>query len=150
MKKIIKNISLLITLNIKKADEDNKKKNEKKRILLTKKIKNTESMIFNQLYNLLKNNKNNKNNKNKKQRDKTFIPNYNTFSTIIDRLSVEHVKLHHFKFTMKNHFKKNELKNRLELQNKMIKILQEELLDFFKIILKQNNYNFLFEKRTFV
>ena len=147
MKKIIKNISLLIILNIKIVDEDNKKKSEKKKILLTKKIKNTEAMIFNQLYNLLKIDKDKKN---KKQRNKTFIPNYNTFSTIIDRLSVEHVKLHHFKFTMKNHFKKNELKNRLDLQNKMIKILQKELLDFMKIIIQQNNYNFLFEKRTFV
>ena len=141
MKKIIKNISLLISLNIKLADEVIKKKTSK---ALIKRIKIIELLIIKQLSGLFKNNKN------KKQENKIFIPNYNTFSTIIDRLSVEHVKFHHFKFTMKDNFKKNELKNRLVLQNKMITILQEELEVFLKIIIKQNNYNFLFEKRTFV
>lgn len=145
MKKTVKNISNLIALNIKLADaEIAKNKNIKTIKNLNSKIGISESLIVDQL-NLIFQNK-----KREKKKNKIFIPNYNTFSTLVDRLSVEHVKLHHFKVTMKNSFKKNELKDRLSLQTKMIGILQIELIDFLETVMSQNDYNFLFEKRTFV
>lgn len=77
-----------------------------------------------------------------------LISNFNTISTVFDRLSVEKTKLHHFRNNMNNILSKSEIMEKCNLQKKIIKkinyFLQEKILESF-------NYNLkiLKEERTF-
>ena len=77
-----------------------------------------------------------------------LISNYNTISTILDRLSVEKTKYYHFKNNMKKKLSPKEIKQKCILQKKIINeiniILEEKFIESFQcrvIILK--------EERTF-
>lgn len=84
---------------------------------------------------------------------KTKIPNLNTFSTLLDRLSIENVKMVHFenslrfdKLTLKE--KKN-VSQKIKTQKKIIISLKKELNNFLVDILTNKKYEFIKEERTF-
>lgn len=72
---------------------------------------------------------------------KIFIPNYNTVSTIVDRLSIENVKFFHFDLNNENLKKK--------IQIKIINLLKKELIIFLNDASKNKYYDFIDEERTF-
>tara|TARA_B100001093_G_scaffold502701_2_gene556054 strand:+ start:938 stop:1381 length:444 start_codon:yes stop_codon:yes gene_type:complete len=83
-----------------------------------------------------------------KKKKLQLISNYNTISTILDRLSVEKTKYYHFKNNMKKKLSPKEIKQKCILQKKIINeiniILEEKFIESFQcrvIILK--------EERTF-
>lgn len=77
------------------------------------------------------------------------IPNYNSFSTILDRLSIENVKLFHFQKNMKNLISTEEINKNIKLQRMIIIELKKILADFLMNILLSKNYEFIKEERTF-
>ena len=83
-----------------------------------------------------------------KKKKLQLISNYNTISTIIDRLSVEKTKYYHFKNNMKNTLSSNQIKQKCTLQSKIIDqinlILEEKFLETF-----QSEISILKEERTF-
>ena len=79
---------------------------------------------------------------------KMLIPNYNSLSTILDRLSIENVKLFHFKYYLD--FDSEEERSEKEiLQNKIISALNNELIEFFERTNFSKVYAYLSEERTF-
>jgi hypothetical protein len=78
------------------------------------------------------------------------IPNFNTFSTIIDRLSIENVKLSHFEFllTQPNQDESN-LQEKISLQVEVIKLLKRELEEFMFEAFSSKDYSYIDEERTF-
>ena len=84
---------------------------------------------------------------------KTKIPNLNTFSTILDRLSIENVKMVHFQNALRfDNLKINEkkkLKNKISTQKKIISSLKKELNNFLRQILVDKKYEYIKEERTF-
>lgn len=84
----------------------------------------------------------------KKKESEELISNYSTISAILDRLSVEKTKYHHFKYNMKHVFTKKQIDSKCILQKKIIKkinlILEHKILEAmnYKIIVMK-------EERTF-
>ena len=136
---LIKIINCIIDENIRKSEDDffNKKKinNNKIKDLEKKFIK-----IINLIYHNSKNIKSNN--------QKVLISNYNSISTVLDRLSVEKTKFYHFKNHMKIEFTKSEISKKLAFQKNLIsqinKILFEKFIEAF-----ENNITILKEQRTF-
>jgi len=83
-----------------------------------------------------------------KKKKLQLISNYNTISTILDRLSVEKTKYYHFKNNMKNTLSSNQIKQKCTLQSKIIDqinlILEEKFLESF-----ESEITILKEERTF-
>ena len=83
----------------------------------------------------------------KSNNQKVLISNYNSISTVLDRLSVEKTKFYHFKNHMKIEFTKSEISKKLAFQKTLIsqinKILFEKFIEAF-----ENNITILKEQRT--
>ncbi len=80
----------------------------------------------------------------------TKVPNFNTFSTIIDRLSIENVKLSHFEFLVAQEgADKSELDRKIHLQQEMIKLIRLELENFMTEVFLNKKYDYIDEERTF-
>ena len=83
---------------------------------------------------------------------KTKIPNLNTFSTLLDRLSIENVKMVHFENSLrfdKLTLKEKNVSQKLKLKKKIIISLKKELNNFLVDILTNKKYEFIKEERTF-
>lgn len=84
---------------------------------------------------------------------KNKIPNLNTFSTVLDRLSIENVKMVHFmnslKFDNITDIQKKKIRLKIKSQKKIISGLKLELKNFLNDVLKYKDYNFIKEERTF-
>lgn len=84
---------------------------------------------------------------------KPLIPNFNTLSTILDRLIVENVKLSHFEYQMQetdNPIESARLSRSIEAQQAIIPALRDELSKAMAEIFDSGNYETIEEKRTFV
>jgi hypothetical protein len=80
----------------------------------------------------------------------TRIPNFNTFSTIIDRLSIENVKLSHFEFLLTQAGQDElDLQSKISLQLEIIELLKKELEEFMFEAFRSKNYSYIDEERTF-
>jgi hypothetical protein len=80
----------------------------------------------------------------------TKVPNFNTFSTIIDRLSIENVKLSHFEFLLaQDGSDKSELDKKVQMQLEMVKLIRVELENFMLEVFLNKNYEYIDEERTF-
>ncbi len=135
IKKIIVNINKNIDINIKLSELNFINKTSK-----SLSLKKTETEFINLMSKL---------NTNQGYRTKLeLISNYNTISTILDRLSVEKTKYYHFKYNMKSIFSKKQIKSKCELQNKIIKKINVILEFKFKELLN-SNISVLKEERTF-
>lgn len=81
------------------------------------------------------------------------IPNYSTLSTLIDRLSIENVKLAHFENTMEHDNlspqEASGFQMKIDVQVKVIDALRQELTRLLKEAILSGNYEFLKEERTF-
>lgn len=83
------------------------------------------------------------------------IPNFNTISTIIDRLIIENVKLAHFDNQLKYEpdkvpeDKREELLNNTRTQFEIIRAIKSELSDALLLIWDEGAYDSIDEKRTF-
>jgi hypothetical protein len=77
------------------------------------------------------------------------IPNYNTISTLIDRLSIENVKLSHFQYLLENQAKDSNLVNKIKVQTEIIELLKKELAINLEVIMSDKKYEYLSEERTF-
>lgn len=87
------------------------------------------------------------------EQKKLLIPNFNTLSTIIDRLIVENVKLSHFEYLLdraaENSLNKDLAKS-VDAQLAIIPALREELTKSMAEIFQAGHYETIEEKRTFV
>lgn len=77
-----------------------------------------------------------------------YIPNYDTLSTLIDRICIENVKLFHFKHHSLGIIE-HKLNGILSLQDKILDSLCKELEDFILTTFGSGKYKFLKEERTF-
>lgn len=80
------------------------------------------------------------------------IPNFNTISTLIDRLTIENVKLSHFQYLMENSEikdKKEDLLNKISIQENIIGLLKQELENYLLDLFQHRNYEYIDEERTF-
>ena len=81
---------------------------------------------------------------------KTHVPNFNTFSTLLDRFSVEIVKRSHFEFLIETHPEDSlQLSQKIEIQNAIIDELKIRITDFLEDILQKSEYHYISEERTF-
>lgn len=84
---------------------------------------------------------------------KARIPNYNTLSTLLDRLSIENVKLCHFSIAHKaancGSAEKLALERKMCVQEEIIQGLSEELSSFFAEVIEAGSYRYMKEERTF-
>jgi hypothetical protein len=78
---------------------------------------------------------------------KKSIPNYNSISTLFDRLIIERVKYNQFKQREIN--SQEDCMYKLEAQDKIISRLRDELEKELKIIFKSQSYDTILEERTF-
>ena len=87
-------------------------------------------------------------------KDISRIPNYNTLSTLIDRLSIENVKLAHFHMIVEEgkllEADLERFQNRIIIQREFIEALEKELAHFLRHVCKCGKYKYLKEERTFV
>ena len=81
------------------------------------------------------------------------IPNFNTLSTLLDRLSIENVKLSHFENEIEHdnlsEDQIKEYKNKVKTQNKIIKELKSKTTDFMTKVFIEKDYDYIKEERTF-
>ena len=81
------------------------------------------------------------------------IPNFNTLSTLLDRLSIENVKLSHFENAIEHYNLSEdqikEYKNKVKTQNKIIKELKSKTTDFMTKVFIEKDYDYIKEERTF-
>ena len=78
------------------------------------------------------------------------IPNFNSFSTIVDRLSIENVKLAHFEYLQeRGPGQRDEIAQKIVTQKKIIEALKNELSNFMLLLFEDKEYKTLDEKRTF-
>lgn len=135
IKKIIKNINRNIDINIKLSEHNFKNKSSK--TISIKKIENEFIYLMTKL-----------NLKEKGNTKLELISNYNTISTILDRLSVEKTKYYHFRHNMGSVFSKKQIKSKCDFQNKIIKKINLILEFKFQEFL-DNKISILKEERTF-
>jgi hypothetical protein len=78
------------------------------------------------------------------------IPNLNTFSTLIDRFTVEIVKRSHFEFLAEmDQNRSSELASKIDVQNEIISGVRLELIEELKRVLESKHYDYISEERTF-
>lgn len=81
------------------------------------------------------------------------IPNFNTLSTIIDRLSIEHVKLAYFENALDHDdlsdAQRTAFQRKVAGQRDIIKALRHALAAGLKDIFLKRRYTYLKEERTF-
>lgn len=135
IKKIIKNINRNIDINIKLSEHNFKNKSNK--TISIKKIEDEFIYLMTKL-----------NLKEKGNTKLELISNYNTISTILDRLSVEKTKYYHFRHNMGSIFSKKQIKSKCDFQNKIIKKINLILEFKFQEFL-DNKISILKEERTF-
>ena len=138
IKKLILNINKIIDLGIKESEINfkNKKKHSKnKKEFLEKEFIEIIKEFF----------KDTKKNDFKKIE---LISNYNTLSTILDRLSVEKTKYHHFRYNMKSALTENQISKKCKNQKNLIKNINLILEEKFEEVLK-NKIIINKEERTF-
>ena len=135
IKKIIININKNIDVNIKLSELKFVNKSVK-----SISLKKTENEFINLMSKLILY---------KKAKTKLeLISNYNTISTILDRLSVEKTKYYHFKYNMNSVLSKKQIKSKCNFQNKVIKKINH-ILEFKFQELIDNKISILKEERTF-
>ena len=81
-----------------------------------------------------------------------LIPNWNTISTLFDRLSVENVKQAHFEYRLQNEPEYSSvagLQANIEAQKKIISALKIELEQNLSAAFLRGSYDVLEEQRTF-
>ena len=87
--------------------------------------------------------------------DNIKVPNFDTFSTLVDRLTIEIVKRAHFEFMLEsqsatlNEASKNELHRKIAIQNDITHVLRQKLADFLRETLAKGSYKYIDEERTF-
>ena len=83
----------------------------------------------------------------------THIPNLNTLSTLIDRLTIENVKLVHFEnMFVEDDLTVNqteEIEMKMAMQHEIIEVLKRRLAHLMEEITLSGNYRFMKEERTF-
>ena len=83
----------------------------------------------------------------------TRIPNLNTLSTLLDRLSIENVKVAHFQNAIEHDSlsaeQKKEFSKKIETQERIIGSLKEEVVTLMEEILFKGSYEYIREERTF-
>lgn len=83
----------------------------------------------------------------------THIPNLNTLSTLIDRLTIENVKLVHFEKTVVGDdlpvTQAKVIKRKMAMQHEIIGVLRKELARFMEETTLSGSYDFMVEERTF-
>tara|TARA_R110001592_G_scaffold267790_1_gene533875 strand:- start:771 stop:1205 length:435 start_codon:yes stop_codon:yes gene_type:complete len=72
---------------------------------------------------------------------KTRITNVDTLSALFDRLITENIKLFFFK--------KDGLQDKLDHQVVVISEIKQRISELLQVCLKENDYNYISEKRTF-
>ena len=84
---------------------------------------------------------------------RTRIPNYDTLSTILDRITIENVKKAHFQDEISGNSvseaHKAALEKKIATQDTIIARLNEELIVYFKESLSDGHYTYITEERTF-
>ena len=89
------------------------------------------------------------------KKKRSFIPNLNTFSALVDRLIIENIKLVNFENRLidvrKGRLKaeKKDLEVKCLVQKKIIALLKEELSGLLQRVITDGEYEALPEKRTF-
>ena len=85
--------------------------------------------------------------------DTRRIPNFNTLSTLIDRLTIENVKLAHFQHVVDHEDISPEqataFKQKIALEIDMIDVLKQELARFLEDAFITGDYSYFKEERTF-
>ena len=81
------------------------------------------------------------------------IPNFNTLSTLIDRLSIENVKLAHFENALEHdgppEAEAAALKRKIALQHDVISRLKTEMTTWMTEVFLDGRYEYMKEERTF-
>ena len=81
------------------------------------------------------------------------IPNFNTLSTLLDRLSIENVKLAHFENALEHdsltNEQRTEFQTKINVQNQAIEALKKETAAFMKEAFLSGRYDYMKEERTF-
>ena len=81
------------------------------------------------------------------------IPNLNTLSTLLDRLSIENVKVAHFQNALEHDElsapQRQEFSKKIETQDRIIGSLKEEVATLLEEILFTGKYDYIREERTF-
>lgn len=81
------------------------------------------------------------------------IPNFSTVSTLIDRLSIENVKLAHFQNILEHDSPPDDTRSRLDqqiaTQYEIISALKDELTSYLLEVFTNREYTYLSEERTF-
>jgi hypothetical protein len=81
------------------------------------------------------------------------IPNFDTLSTLLDRLSIENVKLSHFQNAIEydnlSDEKRWEYEGKISVQFEIIDMLKEKTTNFMKEIFITGEYDYVKEERTF-
>ncbi len=81
------------------------------------------------------------------------IPNFNTLSTLLDRLSIENVKLAHFENALEHDnpapAARAELQRKIDLQHEVIGALKRETADWMAGVFLEGRYEYMKEERTF-
>ena len=87
--------------------------------------------------------------------DNIKVPNFDTFSTLVDRLTIEIVKRAHFEFLLESQSKtlsessRGELLRKIAIQNDITTVLRQKLADFLVGVLSDKSYRYIDEERTF-
>ena len=84
---------------------------------------------------------------------KERIPNFDTLSTLIDRLSIENVKLAHFQNELEHDAPDEDVRVQLaakiDTQQRIIERLKEEVVQFLEETYLSGEYSYMTEERTF-
>ena len=84
---------------------------------------------------------------------KRRIPNFNTLSTLLDRLSIENVKLAHFENAIEHDNLTEEqragFQAKINVQNQIIDALKKETAAFMSEVFLGGRYDYMKEERTF-
>ena len=84
---------------------------------------------------------------------RTRIPNFNTLSTLLDRLSIENVKLAHFENAVEHDSLNDEQRagyeHKIHVQKQIIEALKAEVATFMKESFLSGRYDYMKEERTF-
>ena len=85
--------------------------------------------------------------------NKKYLPNLNTLSTLIDRISVECVKKAHFMNALDNNEVDAETKGsyqeKIRMQDEIISLIREEMVGMLIDVFENKKYEYYGENRTF-
>ena len=138
IKKLVLNINRIIDLGIKESEinfKNKKKHNKNNKEILEKEFIEIIKEFF-------------KNTKKNDFEKIELISNYNTLSTILDRLSVEKTKYHHFRYNMKSALTEKQINKKCKNQENLINNINLILEEKFEEVLK-NKIIINKEERTF-